>query len=182
MERVALWFRTRQISDPGYGAAPVCAIRVLARARFSLRGPGPDISAAWEAVVDTGAPFGVLPKRVWLGAEVNVLSPDSALGGISRRKACRLPAAFGVVRGRLEDASGKHTQWYPFPVFLAKTNRVPLIIGFAGMLDRLRVVVDYPSGAAWVEERTAQCALRDSRTNDEGDAWQTAHRSSDSQR
>ena len=172
---IGLRFETRQVRSPRYGRRPVRITRVLSTARF--RGQDDNADAAWEAIIDTGAPLGLLPRRVWCDAAVDMIVADSTLGGISQRKVCRVPAPFGVVQGCLEDASGKHTQWYPFPVFLAKTNRVPLIIGFAGMLDRLRVVVDYPSGAAWVEERTAQCALRDSRTNDEGDAWQTAHRS-----
>ena len=151
MARIGLRFRTQQLSAPRFGDEPVAVIRVLARVR--LRSTSGADSVAWRAIVDTGAPFGVLPRRVWRDLKVAVREPDSPIGGISRRKACRVPAAFGTVQGRLEDTQGDVSRWYDFPVFLAKTNCVPLILGFADLLESLKLTVDYPAGEAWVEER-----------------------------
>ena len=59
----------------------------------------------------------------------------------------------GTVQGRLEGIQGDVSRWYDFPVFLAKTNRAPLILGFADLLENLKLTVDYPMDEAWVEKR-----------------------------
>jgi hypothetical protein len=37
--------------------------------------------------------------------------------------------------------------------FLAKTDQVPLILGFAGLLERFPVHFDYEGGEAYIEEK-----------------------------
>jgi hypothetical protein len=41
---------------------------------------------------------------------------------------------------------------YFFPAFLAQTDRVPLIIGFAGLLEKFKNHFDYPADEAWIED------------------------------
>ena len=62
-------------------------------------------------------------------------------------------ASFGTVSGYLCDETGNRTRDYEFPVFLAKTDRVPLIVGFAGLLEKLHTDFDYETKKAWIKEK-----------------------------
>jgi len=104
-----------------------------------------------EAIFDTGAPLGVLPRRLWCMLSTEIHVPEATFGGISRRKVCQIRCAIGTVRGCLVDAEGNRTRLYDFPAFPAKTNRVPLIIGFAKLLEKFRNTFDYAANEAWVE-------------------------------
>ncbi len=151
MARVELSFLTVPACHPRYGGGPVSVIRLMTKVRFQQTDGR--MSEPWDAIVDTGAPFGVLPLRVWRDLAREIRAADSSLGGISQRKNCQVAAAFGTVRGQLADDAGATSRSYQFPTFLARTNRVPLLLGFSGLLDSLRVYFDYGSGEAWVHER-----------------------------
>jgi hypothetical protein len=161
MAIVKLSFRTQQVVTQQFGNWPLKFIRLVAKVQFQL--PDASFTEPWIAVFDTGAPMSVLPLRLWrmLAPEIHV--PDATFGGISRRKVCSLrsptPSAYGqircsigTVRGRLIDEDGNRTRIYDFPTFLAKIDRVPLIIGFAEMLERFTNYFNYPTHEAWVEE------------------------------
>lgn len=150
MARVKLSFRTQQVVTPQFGNWPLKFIRLVAKVQFQL--PDASFTEPWITVFDTGAPMGVLPRRLWrmLAPEIHV--PDATFGGISRRKVCQIRCSIGTVRGRLIDEDGTRTRMYNFPAFLAKIDRVPLIIGFAGLLEKFTNHFDYPADEAWVEE------------------------------
>lgn len=150
MARIGLWFVTWHVVSPRFGKEPVAVIRLMAKMRFrQVDGVGTE---PWEAILDTGAPFGVLPRRLWRHLDTTIRTQETTLGGISQRKVCQIRASFGVVSGQLEDETGSTSQWYDFPVFLAQTDRVPLIIGFAGLLEQFSTYFDYAADVAWIEE------------------------------
>jgi hypothetical protein len=123
----------------------------MARVEFGWAGGG--LTEPLETIFDTGAPFGVLPRCIWQPLDAEILVPETTFGGISQRKVCQIRAAFGSVQGRLVDKEGHATRAYDFPAFLAQTDRVPLILGFAGLLEKFTNHFDYQSGEAWIEER-----------------------------
>ena len=50
----------------------------------------------------------------------------------------------------LTDQTGRLSSELDVRCFLAKTDRVPLILGFANLLSRFKVCFDYRSGDAFV--------------------------------
>lgn len=154
MAIVKLSFRTQQVVTPQFGNWPLTFIRLVAKVQFQL--PDASFTEPWIAVFDTGAPMSVLPKRLWrmLAPEIHV--PDATFGGISRRKVCQIRCSIGTVRGRLIDEYGNRTRVYDFPAFLAKIDRVPLIIGFAELLEKFTNHFNYSTHEAWIEEQFLQ--------------------------
>jgi hypothetical protein len=150
MVRIGLSFRTQQVVSPQFGNWPVTVIRLMAKVQFQL--PGGAFTDPWSAILDTGAPFGVLPQRLWRMLETEIHVSEATFGGISRRKVCQIRCSIGTVRGSLIDEAGHRSRIYDFPAFLAKIDRVPLIIGFAGLLEEFTNHFDYKTAKAWVEE------------------------------
>jgi hypothetical protein len=162
MARVGLYFETKQVFVPQFGNWPMTIIRLMADVQFQLSNGL--LAEPVEAIFDTGAPLGVLPRRLCslrspttssYGQKLstNIHVSEATFGGISRRKVCQIRCSIGTVRGCLVDAGGNRTCLYNFPAFLARTNRVPVIIGFSGLLEKFRNQFDYGTNEAWVEER-----------------------------
>jgi hypothetical protein len=151
MARVEIYFETKQVIVPQFGNWPVNIIRLMADVQLQLSDDL--LTEPVEAIFDTGAPLSVLPHRLWRMLSTEIYVPEATFGGISKRKVCQIRCSIGTVRGCLVDAEGNRTRLYDFPAFLAKTNRVPLIIGFAGLLEKFRNYFDYEANEAWVEER-----------------------------
>ncbi len=151
MKRIGLEFKTRWVISPHFGNWPLPVTRLVAKVQFRL--PDSALTEPWEAILDTGAPLSVLPRKLWQGLDTDIHVPEATFGGISRRKVCQIRCSIGTVRGCLVDERGNHTRLYHFPAFLAKTNSVPLIIGFAGLLEKFKTSFDYEADEAWVGER-----------------------------
>jgi predicted aspartyl protease len=126
-------------------------VRLVAAVQFVR--PDASLSERHHAVVDTGAPWSVLPRYIWQPLKAEIHTADTHFGGINKLKVCQIPAAAGMVRGRLLDAVGNATGVRTFPAYLAKSDGVPLILGFAGLLEELGVYFNYQTGEAWVEEQ-----------------------------
>jgi hypothetical protein len=105
-----------------------------------------------DAIFDTGAPWCILPRSIWSPLEVQIHTPETSFGGLSRRKVCQVKASTGTVRGRLVDDAGNATQVYAFPAYLAKSDTVPLIVGFADLLEGFDTYFSPRIGVAWIEE------------------------------
>ena len=114
--------------------------------------PNGGLTKGYRAVVDTGAPMSVLPQRIWQSVSTRILAPNVRLAGISRRKECEVPADLGEVSRRLSDAADNVSRVLRFPAYLAKTDRVPLIVGFADLLSEFRANFDYHSHEGWLED------------------------------
>ena len=151
MSRVSLYFRERGWAEPEIGAHVSCVIRLHCWIQF--RASNGALTKPYFAVVDTGAPLCMILQRIWRELGTEVLVERTSVGGISQRKECQVPAKLGRVRACLADAQGTLSPPLVFPAYLAKTNRAPLLLGFAGVLSEFRCYCDYEAREAWVETR-----------------------------
>ena len=137
---IKLRFDTSELISPRYAYHPLTIIRLLVNVRF-VQADG-RLSKRLEAIVDTGAHTSVLPLGRWQRFAVEI-------DGINARPECQIPASLGRVRCFLTDETGQFSPELDVPCFLAKTDRVPLILGFANLLSRFNICFDYGSGEAF---------------------------------
>ena len=101
------------------------------------------------AIVDTGAPYSLIPLSLWPALQVERLCELPVRGLVPGRHA-ELDATLAKVSGQLLDASHRSrplSLW----AMLADTDQVPLILGWSGCLDRAKLVLDSPRRLAWLE-------------------------------
>ncbi|MBI3921425.1 MAG: hypothetical protein HY318_08425 [Armatimonadetes bacterium] len=143
MARIRLRLRTGQVIVPEFDNVPVTIIRLVIKVRLQL--PDSSFMKTREAIFDTGAPLSMLPKAVWSPLKRKVDTDNAFVGGIARRKVCRVHCAIGTVHGFFLDDEGNQSQTHPLPAFLAHTDRAPLIIGMGGLLPHFRVSSTMPT-------------------------------------
>jgi len=107
------------------------------------------LSESREAIVDTGAHTSVLPLTLWQRFAVEIDEKDVTVGGINDRPECQIPASLGKVKCFLTDETGQVSPELDIPCFLAETDRVPLILGFANLLSRFKICFDYENKEAF---------------------------------
>ena len=146
---INLYFDTQEIIRPRYAYHPLTIVRLLADVQF-VQSDG-QLSKIWAAIVDTGAHTSVLPHSLWQQLEVEIDAQEVALGGMNDRPECRIPADLGRVRCFLTDETGQFSPELIVPCFLAHTDRVPLILGFAGLLAQFHICFNYATGVAFAE-------------------------------
>jgi hypothetical protein len=117
-------------------------------ARLWFREPG-GWSTERLAIVDTGAPFSVIPSTVWQPLMMHDLGP-SQLRGIVPQTSASLPARLAHIVGVLTDED-QVSPPLELTALLVEAPNVPLILGWSGCLDRAKVVLDAPRNAAWIE-------------------------------
>jgi hypothetical protein len=150
MARIAFDFREHPWAS--VDLAPHAPVVVRLRCGVQFESTDGTFTKLYRAIVDTGAPVSVIPRRLWTPLSVNITVPSTTLGGISKRPECRVPARFGTVRGRLADTSGTTSDVLEFPAYLAETDEVPLLVGFAGLLAQFRVCFDHRTQEAWADD------------------------------
>jgi len=145
---IKLHFDTKERISARYGYHPLTIIRLIVSVRFvGFEGA---LLEPIDAVVDTGAHTSVLPQRLWQHLAVEIDEEDISFGGINDRPECQIPASLGKVRCFLTDETGQLSPELNVLCFLAKTDRVPLILGFANLLSRFKICFDYENGEAFV--------------------------------
>ena len=96
------------------------------------------------AVIDTGAPFSIIPWALWKDAASRIEFLPYATdwhvihgigGGIE-------PCGFGRLHVMLADGGSSLSGWLGIPAQLAKTDAVPLVLGVAGLLDTYEVALN----------------------------------------
>ena len=114
------------------------SFRVWTRVQFKC-------PAGWSpvlrALIDTGAPFSVLPKSLWMNLECQH-GFVTTLSGL-------VPLPYAVLKARLSQVtcriSDLNTSAPPFGFWaLLAEGEVPLVLGCAGVLDRATLTVDGP--------------------------------------
>ncbi len=96
------------------------------------------------AVIDTGAPFSVIPWALWKDGTSRIeFVPEASdweiihgIGGGS--ESCE----FGRLHVMLVDEAPSLSGWLRIPAQLVKTDAVPLILGVAGLLDTYEVALN----------------------------------------
>ncbi len=53
-----------------------------------------------------------------------------------------MPCRLARIHVMLADATPSHSAWLQVPAHLAETNAVPLVLGFAGLLDTYEVALN----------------------------------------
>ena len=115
----------------------VFSFRIWLRASFkSLPGWTPRL----PILLDTGAPFSVLPRSFWSTLELAHQGFPTGLRGLVPGQAAVIHARFAQVICRLSDAQ-TISDAIPLWAFLAD-GEVPLVVGCSGVLDRARLTLD----------------------------------------
>jgi hypothetical protein len=105
-----------------------------------------------NAIVDTGAPFSVIPLDIWTDLETTILT-EQEIRGINPRKECTLPALIGKTKCILLDEEGNQSKELEVLCYFALSNLVPLIVGFRDILEKFKVYFDYKDNTAFAEEK-----------------------------
>ncbi len=103
-------------------------------------------------VVDTGAPITLLPKRLWEHA--TFFSRGRAkIGGLTRRPECLIDATLAEVDCLISDGA---VAIGPLRIhaYLADSDEVAALLGFAGILNRLVLHIDAAGEGAYFESRS----------------------------
>lgn len=123
-------------------------IRLFGRVQFKVK---ENWSESYNAIVDTGAPFSLLPLEIWQEAEVEILT-NTVVRGLVPKKQCVLPVKVGKTTIRLIDEEEHVSNPLMVKAYLAPHNRVPLIIGFQDFLSKMRILFSYQERIAYAEE------------------------------
>lgn len=104
-----------------------------------------------RVVVDTGAPISLLPRRMWEHARF-INRGRTKVGGVARRPECFIDATLAEVDCLLSDGA---VGIGPLRIYayLADSDEVAALLGFAGILDRLVLHVDVAGDGAYLEAR-----------------------------
>ncbi len=107
-------------------------------------------SEIYSAIVDTGAHISLLPLSVWKEVECEKVG-ECKLSGVSDENGF-VPVDVGKVHYVLTDNLGNKTKEMSMLTFLARTDKVPLILGFKDVLDKLGMHFNFNKNIAYAEE------------------------------
>lgn len=128
----------------------VFSFRIWTRAHFK------HTTGSWTpvvpALIDTGAPFSVVPSPLWHDLDVQG-GFATQLRGLVQRPSAVLKARFAQLTCRLSDLKST-TPPLTFWALLAE-GEVPLVLGCAGVLDRATLLLDARHNRARLELETS---------------------------
>ncbi len=105
----------------------------------------------YSAIIDTGAHISVFPKSIWQKLEYEIVG-DAQLHGIVKKENCSIPVSVGKIKYSLTDQYGNETEEKSVLAFLAHTDKVPIMLGFKGVLEKLRIYFNFQNNIAYAEE------------------------------
>jgi hypothetical protein len=126
-------------------------IRIIADMVLCLQGGG--FTPAQRAIVDTGSYWSVVPQELWTLCDVEIIESNSRIVGFATDEVCHIPTSIGRIRGKIFDDEEHETRLLTFLAFLAHTNDVPLVLGFADLLSEFQVRFDYRTRSAYLDRR-----------------------------
>jgi len=143
--RVTLFFTETRSTELEEKLKGIEFIRLRASVQFKTAEGWSDI---YDAIVDTGAPISLIPTFIWEKLE-RVELTDHHAGGLGGG---RIPVKVARVICKVVDNAGNQTEEMEIHAYLAKRDRVPLILGFKDLLAQLTNHFDYRVREAWVKE------------------------------
>lgn len=132
-----------ELLDKGF---PQRLVRVIANVIFKTK---QGWTESRPSVIDTGSPVSVISKDVWEICEYRSFV-ETKVYGLIPRKDVYLSALYGEVICVFLDTRNVSPE-FKCKTFLAKTTDVPIIIGFSELLDKIKIVIDYPNKIAYLE-------------------------------
>lgn len=144
---ISLHFTTHRIVSARYDHVPITVIRL--KGWVKLLRADDTFGEARHAIIDTGAFVSIIPLHIWQGLALSISADSVTFGGINPHPECQVPSVLGQVTGILVDRESHLSPECVFPAFLAKTDQVPLILGFANLLSRFKICFDYDNGEAF---------------------------------
>lgn len=100
------------------------------------------------AIVDSGAPFCLIPQRIWERCRVEVLG-DYSVQGIANKPECVVPVKVGRITLRLL-SRGRLVKSLRVTALLAESNDVPLLLGFHDVLSRFALYMNQRARRAYL--------------------------------
>lgn len=99
-------------------------------------------SDPYDAIIDTGSPVSVFPSSVISeGCNFHPIE-ETKIQGLVPHPECSLAAKLGTITNRVND----HKYISPpllMKVYIAATNKIPFLLGFADLLERGQLSVNY---------------------------------------
>ncbi len=120
-------------------------VRLIAKVSFQTRNGWTEIR---EAIIDTGGPISMIPRRVWQQARHGFLSTDEIEVLVGGRGTT---GQFGQVVLRFHDAVDSERISPPLMVKadLLSDDSYPIVLGFEDVLTGAALYSDYPQQAAY---------------------------------
>ncbi|MEW6202560.1 MAG: hypothetical protein AB1546_11320 [bacterium] len=104
----------------------------------------------YPAIIDTGAPTSLIPQKIWKTSIYSKLKEEYEIQGIVPLRRCSLKVSVGKISGMFIDRDN-HSKEISFVSYLARTDRIPLILGFKDILEKCKIFADYNSKKAYIE-------------------------------
>ena len=102
---------------------------------------GNDWTKPYDVIVDTGSPVSVFPKSIKERCDIRPLY-HTRISGLVPDDKCSLPAELAILSFRLRDKNNV-TKPLQATVYIAATNKIPLILGFANVLEDCDLIISY---------------------------------------
>lgn len=102
-----------------------------------------------EGIIDTGAYVTVMPKGLSERIDKQITG-SYKMKGLNSRDECAIPVAVGKTKCVLFDRLSNVSEELEIACYFAHSDAVPVIIGFADILTRFKISVDYPHKKAFL--------------------------------
>lgn len=103
-------------------------------------------SSPYDVIIDTGSPLSVFPASIQGKCNTHFLH-QTRISGIVPNENCSLPAKLVELTFRLRDEN-KVTKPIETKAYIAATDRIPLILGFADAFEKFDLNISYPKKKA----------------------------------
>jgi hypothetical protein len=131
---------------PSLAEFGVQGVRVVGKVVFKTNN---GYSEPRYAIIDTGSPISIIPPRVRTTSKVKILK-DYKITGLVDKEECKLPVSFSELTCRLLDEENI-TDDLPIKADLAYTDELPIILGFADLLDEIVIYIDCKNDCAYLK-------------------------------
>lgn len=103
-------------------------------------------SDLYHAIIDTGSPVSIFPAYIQKECDTQLLH-QTKISGLVPDEKCNLSAKLVNMTFRLRDKD-RASKPIRSKAYLADTDKIPLILGFATVLEQAQLIVNYPEKKA----------------------------------
>lgn len=118
-------------------------IRLIGMVEFKY---GNKWSELYDVIIDTGSPVSVFPAYIQKECDTQLLH-QTRISGLVPDEKCSLSAKLVNLTFRLRDRD-RISEPILSKAYVTATDKIPLILGFAGILETYKLVVNYPQKKA----------------------------------